>query len=1162
MKPLTLTIQGLNSFEESVCIDFCKLTSRGLFGIFGPTGSGKSSILDGMTLALYGEAARGTKNFINVNSQRCSVIFEFLAGPGGRERYRVSRNYRREKETGSARASLARLEKIGPEGQSEILADQTRNVNEECIRILGLGREDFLRTAVLPQGRFAEFLRMQGKERTEMLERIFGLERFGTLLEKRVRDFGQKTDQRIQILEGKRQVYQGVTKEALGEKERLLEEKKRQAQKTAEEIRRVQAYMEAWKPVLDAQAELSRAMERSRALKEAEPAVKEAQVQAERAETAEELSKLWESAGKARESWEKSSRERARLEAMRAEASENLEQAGKTRAEAQQRRDEEKPPLDRKLEKLELARERVKRLTELEGRRKERQREQEQTQEKLAALDVEMEALSRKREALIRDADVASKRKQETFHTQEEREAIQRGWELEIEEQTLLEEQRTGAEALARQEVSADALKKRETELALQLKEIRERLENGKQALEKCRKEQEALGDLAAMQEAFTKVQYAGKEWNRQKAAVKEAEELVQKIGGEMDEIRGKEQEALARMESAKKTCEDARRRLHAAALARDLKEGEPCPVCGSVHHRPLAFEESREQEELSRAEEAARSLEEAAQAVSRERIARETKLAEAKVRLSGARELEAQAAREAGEKDPKELERRLRERIRREKELSSQERTLRDEMEAAGEENTAISLSLTKTEAERKNLDQSIEEGKKRQQEARERLAVLSAGKEKLALSWPRASYQESRLALQRDARAFEEADQRLQKIQRQQTRFGQDWDALTARQAEGQKALERLRTELLALGEQAEQEKMTLRALTEDWTDLPGRIQRIQKGLAGLEERLDNAREAYAAAEKRFSKVSSDYDQAAVLESRDKGSLQAREGIFQQKMALHQVPDTDWIVKNRKTPEEIEELLNLAASHREQETVVRENIARLQDFLGERRISGEEWEKNTSGLPALLENQEALLKEISVLENETARLRAQLVELQSLDAGLEKERHQRALGTELEKLFRGKAFVKYISLYYLRFITRDANRQLRDITGGNYELAIGENGDFLMVDYRNGGKTRPCSTLSGGETFLVSLALALSLSRQIQMNSSASIELFFLDEGFGTLDDRFIDVVMDSLYRLREKGLNVGLITHVEAIKERIGSRLLIQPGEKGSSVSCEFL
>ena len=135
----------------------------------------------------------------------------------------------------------------------------------------------------------------------------------------------------------------------------------------------------------------------------------------------------------------------------------------------------------------------MKRLTELEGRRKERQREQEQTQEKLAALDVEMEALSRKREALIRDADVASKRKQETFHTQEEREAIQRGWELETEEQTLLEEQRTGAEALARQEVSADALKKRETELALQLKEIRERLENGKQALEKCRKEQEAL---------------------------------------------------------------------------------------------------------------------------------------------------------------------------------------------------------------------------------------------------------------------------------------------------------------------------------------------------------------------------------------------------------------------------------------------------------------------------------------------------------------------------------------------------------------------------------------------------------------------------------------------------------------------------------------------
>ena len=77
MRPLQLKLTGINSYREEQIIDFETLTSQGLFGIFGPTGSGKSSILDAMTLALYAKLPRDTKNFINTNEKRLTFPFFF-----------------------------------------------------------------------------------------------------------------------------------------------------------------------------------------------------------------------------------------------------------------------------------------------------------------------------------------------------------------------------------------------------------------------------------------------------------------------------------------------------------------------------------------------------------------------------------------------------------------------------------------------------------------------------------------------------------------------------------------------------------------------------------------------------------------------------------------------------------------------------------------------------------------------------------------------------------------------------------------------------------------------------------------------------------------------------------------------------------------------------
>ena len=160
----------------------------------------------------------------------------------------------------------------------------------------------------------------------------------------------------------------------------------------------------------------------------------------------------------------------------------------------------------------------------------------------------------------------------------------------------------------------------------------------------------------------------------------------------------------------------------------------------------------------------------------------------------------------------------------------------------------------------------------------------------------------------------------------------------------------------------------------------------------------------------------------------------------------------------------------------------------------------------------------------------------------------------HKLALLNDLDKLFKGKKFVEFVAATRLKYVSLEASRKLKEITNGNYGLEVDEDGRFIIRDYKNGGAERDASTLSGGETFLASLALALALSAEIQLKGTAPLELFFLDEGFGTLDDNLLEVVMSSLERIHNDKLKVGIISHVESIKNRVPVKLIITPAEAG--------
>jgi DNA repair protein SbcC/Rad50 len=189
VRPIELTVKGLHSFREKQMIDFQTLCAGGVFGIFGPTGSGKSSLLDAMTLALYGKverAANNTHGIMNHAEDTLSVGFTFQLGyQGSARRYRAERSLKR---TGEAALRTATCRFLDVTGDPVVLADKTGDVNRKVEDLLGLSSDDFTRAVVLPQGKFAEFLSLKGSERRHMLQRLFHLEKYGDELIRKLKD--------------------------------------------------------------------------------------------------------------------------------------------------------------------------------------------------------------------------------------------------------------------------------------------------------------------------------------------------------------------------------------------------------------------------------------------------------------------------------------------------------------------------------------------------------------------------------------------------------------------------------------------------------------------------------------------------------------------------------------------------------------------------------------------------------------------------------------------------------------------------------------------------------------------------------------------------------------------------------------------------------------
>jgi DNA repair protein SbcC/Rad50 len=172
-------------------------------------------------------------------------------------------------------------------------------------------------------------------------------------------------------------------------------------------------------------------------------------------------------------------------------------------------------------------------------------------------------------------------------------------------------------------------------------------------------------------------------------------------------------------------------------------------------------------------------------------------------------------------------------------------------------------------------------------------------------------------------------------------------------------------------------------------------------------------------------------------------------------------------------------------------------------------------------------------------------ADLRARADQAGALAADVQAHRAEREVADVLGHQLRSDGFERWLCAEALDSLVLEASATLMQLSGGQYELFRGGRNELAVIDHNDAGTQRPVHTLSGGETFQASLALALALSRQVVGLSGGRRDLnsMFLDEGFGTLDESTLDIVASTLERLAEEtDCMVGIVTHVPALADRV--------------------
>lgn len=240
----------------------------------------------------------------------------------------------------------------------------------------------------------------------------------------------------------------------------------------------------------------------------------------------------------------------------------------------------------------------------------------------------------------------------------------------------------------------------------------------------------------------------------------------------------------------------------------------------------------------------------------------------------------------------------------------------------------------------------------------------------------------------------------------------------------------------------------------------------------------------------------------------------------------------------------------------------VIRNAVGALEVKLKDISFDQEKFAKQQEAITLLEQQVKEATETVAKLAGEVERLEKDYAKKQDLQQQFDVVDKRVKNLSVLLTMFSGAGFVNYVSTIYLKNLCDMANVRFHRLTNNQLSLQLNEANEFEIIDYLNNGKSRSVKTLSGGQSFQVSLSLALALAESVQSLSKSDKNFFFIDEGFGTQDSESVNIVFETLNNLHKENRIVGIISHVDELQERIPMSLsVVKNEERGSEVVVNY-
>ena len=1210
MQILKLSFENINSLKGAWTIDFQAPDFRsGIFAIVGPTGSGKTTILDAICLALYGHTPRIgsiTQNANEVMNRDCdscrsSLEFQTLSG-----RYRATWSQKKQKnfdKTGKYGQVVSTMEKF-EDGCWIPITDGSKvtSKKQEVQKIIGLSFDQFKRSVMLSQGDFAAFLKSKPNERAQTLEQITGTQIY-SLLSTKVYDLAEEQKKLFEdkqrevelspvlddaVVLTKQEQLKGITEEA-----KVLET---QISKIEKESRWISETAELRNQFLRVKAELERLKENRNEFFRKENVVR-------LAEHAQNILPIFNTLIDKQSLREDSIKEKSAAENELVNATKSLKEKDfnfKAAEEALNNENLQKPKKLALFSQIEFLDAEISplikssRLAQEEKIKLENETSDCKDHLNKAKEDIRKLEEDREKRDLERKEDIKG-----AFLYQRKDELRDCKITAETLSAALADAEGKAdkaSETVKSQEKEAEALRIRKEKIAsvieadkVLLKEAEKRLSeilDGK-TLDELTQEQLSFSEQIPLLEA---VKSALKAVCDQKEEIVRQEDVMQRDSAELDNWSSKKEGYEKEIQSLTSRQEELEALVQIDELTKvraELKEGEPCPVCGSLEH-PFAAnlppEVATAKERLAVVKEESTDLQKNQKEADRkidvlkDRIlVSEKRLKELRKNLDLAEEeltlrcgragltregvTEEAAAVLITKKESLLID--IKKRIAKARDAESKAAAAKEKIAGTTEElhraEMVFSNAQTKFESAKSLLAQAQTGREKARTEleqfwrktAKEYGSVITDGElfahnPELFKRWiaKAAKYEEllescreieNSLAIKKGTLpGLVESVERLEKSSREKSDQAAELQTeLKTKQLQRDKLFG---TKLVEIERKAYERLLSQLAEAKD--QAYENLSKARSVQAAAEQRLKTAEQRSAEAEKNLLSAKTEWTDALKKEKFESEEDWRRARLDSEAInALHK-EITDYKAQSRSAADRFSEADKKLAEKESQKLTDKS----LEVLEAEKREASAEKEK-------LLEQKGELQKELKT--DEEARIKRAGIEDE-----LKKLKHQVAVWDRLNTLVgssSGDKYRRYVQSLVLLTLLKNANVELTKLHSRYRLVKGGGDMEIKVIDSDLADQERPTDNLSGGETFIVSLALALGLAQMASNN--VRIDSLFLDEGFGTLDDDSLEKALNALSSLNAQGKTVGLISHVDQIKERIPSKIVVkrsaQPG-----------